>query len=427
MGMTHRPRRTKNLIRTFRRASSRAGGLVAGAIGALLMIGGLTALTHYPRTFEIVGIDGLSGVASPSSTSSMPPEGGNGTYASPSYPLAAVDHTAYDAKILSLAHLPPPPAAKITSTAAFSSSSSPKATTGSVAESTPDEFPPYAIAPSRAALAALWPVPIAKAPYPDAGAILPFHRIVAYYGNFYSKQMGVLGAYPEDQVLQMLSSTTASWEAADPSTPTVPAIDYIAVTAQSNPGPDHAYRARMPADQIQQAIDMAARLNGVVILDVQVGDSNVETEVPLLEQYLKLPQVELALDPEFAMHGGAQPGTVIGTMDASDINWAANYLAGLVTQYHLPPKILVVHRFTVAMVTHTEEIRPLPQVQVVMDMDGFGFPAKKVNTYYTAIEPYPVQFTGFKLFYVNDVKAGHLMTPQEVLRLSPQPSFIQYQ
>src|SRR5579875_2046881 len=35
-----------------------------------------------------------------------------------------------------------------------------------------------------------WP---AKAPYPLPGAILPFHRIVAYYGNLYSKKMGVLG------------------------------------------------------------------------------------------------------------------------------------------------------------------------------------------------------------------------------------------
>lgn len=33
----------------------------------------------------------------------------------------------------------------------------------------------------------LWPV---KTVYPLGGAILPFYRIVAYYGNFYSKGMG---------------------------------------------------------------------------------------------------------------------------------------------------------------------------------------------------------------------------------------------
>ena len=41
----------------------------------------------------------------------------------------------------------------------------------------------------------LWPV---KTVYPNAGALLPFNRIIAYYGNLYSKNMGVLGEYPED-------------------------------------------------------------------------------------------------------------------------------------------------------------------------------------------------------------------------------------
>ena len=41
----------------------------------------------------------------------------------------------------------------------------------------------------------LWP---AKTVYPNVGAILPFHRIVAYYGNFYSKGMGILGELSEE-------------------------------------------------------------------------------------------------------------------------------------------------------------------------------------------------------------------------------------
>ncbi len=40
----------------------------------------------------------------------------------------------------------------------------------------------------------LWPV---KTDYPLAGAILPFKRVVAYYGNLYSTKMGALGQYPE--------------------------------------------------------------------------------------------------------------------------------------------------------------------------------------------------------------------------------------
>ncbi len=272
----------------------------------------------------------------------------------------------------------------------------------------------------------LWPV---KTVYPNAGAILPFSRIVAYYGNFYSTSMGVLGKYPVPQMLQMLNATVAQWQAADPSTPVVPGIDYIAVTAQGSPGADGKYRLRMPDSQIEEALGLANQEHGVLILDVQVGLSNVQTEVPLLEKYLALPNVELALDPEFSMKDGAPPGTEIGTLDASDINFAANYLAGLVEEYNLPPKILIVHRFTQDMVTNTQDITPLPQVEIVMDMDGWGSPARKKNTYAKFIEDEPVQFTGFKLFFVNDLRppSTGMMTPQEVLQLTPQPMFIQYQ
>src|SRR4051794_30068400 len=35
-----------------------------------------------------------------------------------------------------------------------------------------------------------WPT---KAPYPVPGAVLPYKRIIAYYGNLYSTGMGILG------------------------------------------------------------------------------------------------------------------------------------------------------------------------------------------------------------------------------------------
>ena len=223
----------------------------------------------------------------------------------------------------------------------------------------------------------------------DAGALLPFNRIVAYYGNFYSTQMGVLGEYPPDQMMAMLASTTAQWRAADPSTPVIPALDYIVVTAQGSAGADGKYRLRMPDSQIDKALSIASSVNGLVFLDIQVGWSNVETEVPLLAQYLKLPNVELSLDPEFDMEPGIKPDKEIGTMDASDINLAANYLANIVNQNNLPPKILVVHRFTEDMVTNYQKITPLPQVEVVIDMDGWGSQAKKINTYQRLKPPSP--------------------------------------
>ncbi|HUC01776.1 MAG TPA: hypothetical protein VMA75_02640 [Candidatus Paceibacterota bacterium] len=324
--------------------------------------------------------------------------------------LTPVNAAAYDAKLLAIANVPPRTiTVVVTSTIPGTTTIARTTVTKTVSSTSP------------------WPVK--GAPLPDAGALLPFNRIVAYYGNFYSTAMGVLGEYPPDQMMAMLASTTAEWAAADPSTPVIPALDYIVVTAQGSPGVDGKYRLRMPDSQVEKAISLAQQMNGLVFLDFQVGWSNVETEVPLYAQYLKLPNVELSLDPEFDMEPGAKPDTEIGTMSATDIDWAANYLATIVKENNLPPKILVVHRFTLDMVTNYQDITPLPQVQVVIDMDGWGSQAKKINTYETVEEAEPVQFTGFKLFYKNDLlpPSTGMMTPQQVLQLTPRPSYIQYQ
>src|SRR3989344_3825188 len=237
-------------------------------------------------------------------------------------PLPELDKQDYNARLLALAHV-----ATTTETASTATSSV------SVTSST---------TPS------LWPI---AAVYPNAGAILPFKRVVAYYGNFYSTQMGVLGEYPEDHMLAQLASTTAMWAAADPGTPAASAIHYIAVVAQASAGKEGKYILRMPDDQIERALEFARRVQGLVFLDVQVGKSTLQYEFPQLEKYLAMPQVHLAIDPEFSMKFGNRPGTVIGTFDAADINFAAEYLAELVNDNKLPPKILVVHRFTQKMVT----------------------------------------------------------------------------
>jgi len=125
---------------------------------------------------------------------------------------------------------------------------------------------------------------------------------------------------------------------------------------------------------------------------------------------------------------GVPPGRRIGTLDAQDINYAIDVLADLVEREHLPPKILIVHRFTRGMITNARQIRLDPRVQVVINMDGWGPPWLKRDSYQDYVAAEPVQFTGFKLFYKNDTKKGHpLMTPEEVLKLRPQPIYIQYQ
>lgn len=271
-----------------------------------------------------------------------------------------------------------------------------------------------------------WPV---KGPYPLAGALLPFNRIVAFYGNLYSTKMGVLGEYPRKEMLAKLKEEIAKWQAADTTVKVIPALHYIATTAQGSPGKGNKYRLRMPFKQIDSVLSMAKEINAQVFIDIQVGHSTVEEEVPLFEQYFKMPNVHFGIDPEFSMKGGQKPGAAIGTFDAADINYVSGYLAKLVKENNLPPKILVVHRFTRAMVTNYKQIKLQPEVQVVMDMDGWGAQARKINTYKQFVYGEPVQFTGFKLFYKNDYREpkSRMMTPEEVLKLKPKPVYIQYQ
>lgn len=271
-----------------------------------------------------------------------------------------------------------------------------------------------------------WPV---KTDYPLAGALLPFNRIVAFYGNLYSTKMGVLGEYPREIMLKKLKEEVAKWQAADSTVKVIPALHYIATTAQGSPGKGDKYRLRMPFKQIDSVISMAKEINALVFIDIQVGHSTVQEEVPLFEHYFKMPNVHFGIDPEFSMKGGQKPGSAIGTFDAADVNFVSNYLAKLVKENNLPPKILVVHRFTRAMVTNYKQIKLQPQIQIVMDMDGWGAQARKINTYKQFIYAEPVQFTGFKLFYKNDYREpkSRMMTPEEVLKLKPKPMYVQYQ
>jgi hypothetical protein len=271
--------------------------------------------------------------------------------------------------------------------------------------------------------------PVKNQPYPLKGAILPFKRIVAYYGNLYSKKMGILGEYPPKELWKRLNAEVNAWEKIDPSTPVQPAIHYIAVVGQGIPMKDGKYCKRMPECQIDSVLAIAKMGNAIVFLDLQVAQSTVQHEVPLLKKYLKMPQVHLGIDPEFSMKDGSVPGHKIGNMDASDINFCSEYLAKLVRENKLSPKILIVHRFTQGMVKNYRNIKLHSEVQIVMNMDGWGEPILKHSTYKDYIFREPVQFTGFKLFYKNDLrKLPHrMLTPADLMKLKPQPIYIQYQ
>lgn len=398
-----------DMVATMRKSLLNYVMFIPILLGGTLLVGSLSTSTVTHTNVLGVGSTSSEEVAVPSE--SLPQN-------SASVWPAVLDTAEYDKRLLVLAGYVPPKPVVSTSTA----------TSGVVAVAPAQPSSPliYSSTTNVTVQGKLWPP---KAPYPNGGAILPFKRILSYYGNFFSRYMGILGEYEPDEVLRRLAATQALWEAADPTTPVQPAIEYIAMVAQAEAGRDGMYRAMMPAVEIEKAHELAKKANAILILDLQIGLSTIEQELPKFKTYMMRPDVHLALDPEFSMKTGDRPGTVIGSHNAADINYVINYLSDIVRTNKLPPKVLLIHRFTQNMVTGYADITPTPEVQVIMVMDGWGPKDLKRATYSHVIVPEPVHFSGIKIFYKNDLKAPStgIFTPAEVLELTPKPIFIQYQ
>lgn len=239
-----------------------------------------------------------------------------------------------------------------------------------------------------------------------------------------SKRMGILGEIAPDSMLARLEREVRAYAAADSTTTPLPALDLIVTVAQASAGSDGKYRMRMSDSMITRVAGWADRVHGILILDVQPGRSTVAAEVAPLIKYLQRPNVHLALDPEFSMPGNELPGRVIGTMSAATINETVETLAKIVEENHLPPKVLIIHRFTRPMVKHAGDIKLDPRVQIIMDMDGFGPDWMKRDSYRAYVAGEPVQYAGIKLFYKNDKP---LLTPQDVMGLLPVPLLVMFQ
>lgn len=255
------------------------------------------------------------------------------------------------------------------------------------------------------------------------GSILSGNRLLTYYGNPYSGQMGILGQLSPSELVAALKRRAVVYEEAG-GKPVIPAIHLVATVAQASPGYDGMYRARMPDEVIQEYADLAAANGMLLIIDLQVGRSTVQEEVEHMRKFLELPHVHLALDPEFDMWGGQQPGVEIGHMTTQEINYAQNVLAQIVAERGYRNKILIVYQFTPFMLPDKEAIEANPLVDLAVVMDGFGGQYIKIEHYHQFVRDTPVEYGGIKLFFDQDT---NLMTPAEVVALDGPPDVVIYQ
>jgi hypothetical protein len=263
----------------------------------------------------------------------------------------------------------------------------------------------------------------ARAELPRGGrTILPGKRVVAFYGAPQDRELGVLGIGSPRQAARKLERQARPYVRRG--RPVLPAFELIAaiVTSEAGDGGDHSMRQE--PSTIRRYLRAARAHRMLLLLDIQPGYAPFLQETKALEQFLKEPDVSVALDPEWSMDPPQLPGQEIGSTDAATINEVSRYLSGLVRRYDLPQKLLVVHRFTGDMIQGEHDLERNPGVALVVNVDGFGDQPNKISKYHEFTKDLRRRYNGFKLFYEEDV---NLMKPKHVLRLSPQPDLVVYE
>lgn len=269
------------------------------------------------------------------------------------------------------------------------------------------------------------PVAWSLPPRNRTSSIFANTQVVAFYGTPGVGVMGILGEYTPTEAMRRVNAVAAEYDARNGDRAVLPALHLITAVAQADPGWDGTYLGRLPIETVEEYARAAAEGGGILIVDIQIGWSDPLTEVRYYESVLRQPHVHLALDPEFATRRkGDPPGEAIGTVTSDEVDAVQRYLAGLVTTYQLPPKTLVVHQFRDDMMTNPYAISRVEQVDMVIDMDGWGPPEQKLDGYRRYAMSAYAEYAGFKLFYRWDKP---LMTPAEVQALARPPDLVIYQ
>ena len=250
-------------------------------------------------------------------------------------------------------------------------------------------------------------------------------QIVSFYGYPGIGVMGELGLHSASGAAAAIARVAAEYDALNGPREVMPALHLIVAVAQRDPGRNGLYLSRMGDDRLEEYIEAARETGILLFLDLQIGWSDALTETRLLEDALREPFVHLALDPEFATRGrGTAPGVAIGSLGADDVNAVQEYLAELVRTDGLPPKVLVLHQFLQSMLTDVDQYDDVPEVDVTIDMDGWGSPPVKLTKYRRyAVSDY-AEYAAIKLFYRWDAP---LMTPARLLALDDPPDLVIYQ
>jgi hypothetical protein len=263
--------------------------------------------------------------------------------------------------------------------------------------------------------------------------LFPEYRLVGFCGTPGAPELGALqGNLPvkakhlEDQAQKYVEQASKAGD----DRKLMPVFELIAVVVQSYAGHDGKYRRRVDDAVVEQYLQLARASKGILLLNIQPGQSDFVTEVKTFETVLHEPDVGLALDPEWAMHGKQTPGKYYGQTDGETINQVAEYLSDIVAKNNLPEKALVFHQVNRQVLKDEDALKPYAGVQVIKSVDGLGPMHAKIETYNYLVKTMTTGVhAGFKLFFDEDtrIQGSQLMSPKQVLALTPRPEYVMYE
>jgi hypothetical protein len=262
---------------------------------------------------------------------------------------------------------------------------------------------------------------------PGGGQLLfPQHQFVALYGTPSTGVLGVLGEQGAEAAVQRARDVAAPYSALTDKT-VVPMFEIIATVAAAQAGKDGNFSNELPVDELRPFVDAAAKAGLYVVIDLQPGRTDFLTQAKLYQPLLELPNVGLALDPEWRLGPDQLPLRQIGSVSAAEVNSVTNWLADLTNEKGLPQKMLVLHQFRTAMISDRTSLDlSRPEIAVLIHADGQGGQGDKQATWANLHREAPEGIHwGWKNFYDEDLP---MLTPEQTMQaVSPAPDLITYQ
>lgn len=261
---------------------------------------------------------------------------------------------------------------------------------------------------------------------PGGGQVLfPMRRIVALYGHPATPALGALGQQSLTASIARARAVATQYSALS-KVPVIPAFEIIATVAQASPGRSGSYSSQSSVASLRPWATAATKAGMYVTLDLQPGRANLLTQAKLYRSLLRLPNVGLALDPEWHLGPRQRPLRQIGSVGISEVNDVAAWLARLTAKYRLPQKLLELHEFRLSMIRDIQRLDTRhADLAIVVNMDGQGAPSTKQQTWAAVVANAPGGvFFGWKDFYVKD---NPMLDPRSTIGHTPAPVLISYQ